>query len=371
MKKTLIFVAVLTALSLSLPSVAQPLMIAHRGGWTERVVIADDGTTSKEFVVPENSLAAVGMARRFGYAGIECDVRYTSDSVMVILHDRTLNRTVRNAADYTPLDKPVMVDKITFEQLRSDYVLASDDPSMRVPVPTLEELLAECKKEGMLAMLHSVHPESYALAQQMLGDEGWVAFDSYDKPLAEARKISNCLILLDPGKEKNQSVANTVRRLEKLGGRCGVSSMKRHLLTEEYCNAMRERGYQVQSSIFKTPHEVQALRNGVTILLTDFAILPDADRRPAMKLRKSNLDSSKPLDKQWRKQMECGALTLEIEFEGTVDIVLNGERRYSLTRAERNIDKFGSRFTEKAPSLRVEVLEGGVVHSLKANIYKY
>ena len=371
MKKILYIIALLSSLGVVAKSPDTPLMIAHRGGWTERTVTAPDGSSTKEFVVPENSVAAVGMARRFGYDGIECDVKYTKDSVMILMHDKTMNRTVRNAADYSKLKEPLRVGDFTFEQLRRDFVLASDDPAMRTPIPTLEELLTECKKHGMLAVLHSTLPESYAMAQKMLGDDGWVAFNSYDDTLAEARKISNCLILLDPGKQKNQTLENTFQRLENLGGRCGVSSMKRTLLTADYCRALREKGYEIQSSIFKTPHEVQALRNGVTILLTDFAKLPEAEKRPAMKLRKRNYHHSKPIVKQWSREVECGAITLEIDFVGTADILINGERRYSLTRNTRGTDRLGMRFIESTPSLEVSISNDGVIRSLKADVYQY
>ena len=371
MRKLLMIIALFAVAGVSAQSNNSPLMIAHRGGWTQRIFTTADGKTQKEFVVPENSVAAVGMAKRFGYAGIECDVQYTADSVMVIIHDKTINRTMRRAADYSPVTEPVTVSDVSFETLRREYVLASDDPAMRVPIPTLEELLTECKNQGMLAVLHSVLPESYVVAQKMLGDDGWVAFCSYDDVLAEARKISNCLILLDPGKQKNQSIDHTLQRLKLLGGRCGVSSMKRTLLTEEYCQALREGGYQIQSSIFKSPHEVQALRNGVTILLTDFAKQPEEKLDPIMRLRKRNRRVSQPINKQWSREVECGALTLEIDFVGTVDILLNGERRYSLTRLERGVDRFGMRFTECAPSLKVEISEDGIVRSLKADVYQY
>lgn len=371
MKRLLVIIGLLLAESIAAQSPTNPLMIAHRGCWTERTVTAEDGTTSKEFVVPENSVTGVAMAKRFGYDGIECDVRYTADSVMVLMHDNTMNRTVRRAADYSRLEESVRVEDVTFEDLRKNYVLASADPALRLPVPTLEELLLECKKQGMLAVLHSRHAGSYKMAQEILGDDGWVAFDGRDKCLVEARKVSNCLILLDPGRQKNQDINNTIRRLEALGGRLGVSSMKRQLLSAEYCKTLKEKGYQIQSSIFKTPHEVQALRNGVTILLTDFAKLPESDRKSAMKLRKRNYRHSRPINKVWSRTMECGALTLEIDFEGTANIILNGERCYSLVRNERGTDRLGMRFTEAAPSLKVEISENGVIHSLKADVYEY
>jgi glycerophosphoryl diester phosphodiesterase len=46
-----------------------PKMYAHRGCWSM--------TPSNEFIIPENSIPAVAMAKRMGYEGIECDVHYT------------------------------------------------------------------------------------------------------------------------------------------------------------------------------------------------------------------------------------------------------------------------------------------------------
>ena len=48
---------------------------------------------AKEFVIPENSVAAVAEAKRRGYEGIELDVRKTKDGVMVVFHDKALTHT--------------------------------------------------------------------------------------------------------------------------------------------------------------------------------------------------------------------------------------------------------------------------------------
>ena len=71
-----------------------PMAVAHRGCWLM------DG---EEFYINENCPAGVQMAAQYGYPAIECDVKYTLDSVMVIMHDATINRTMRNAADYSPI----------------------------------------------------------------------------------------------------------------------------------------------------------------------------------------------------------------------------------------------------------------------------
>ena len=62
------------------PSQSSLTLFAHRGCWSK--------SANGEFIVPENSLPAVAMAKTMGYTGIECDVHYTKDSVMVILHEK-------------------------------------------------------------------------------------------------------------------------------------------------------------------------------------------------------------------------------------------------------------------------------------------
>lgn len=242
-------------------------VFAHRGCWSK----TDEGV----FIIPENSTAAVRQARKNGYLGIECDVRYTKDKKMVVLHDSRLNRTVRRASDYSRLDKPVKLADLTFEELRRDYVLESEDPNLRTPVPTLEEILAECRKQGMIPMLHSSVEESYELAQKMFGDR-WVCFTtSYDK-LLKVRRFSNCMILLSI---KGGTAEEIIEKLEMIGGECGISSMNHSLYTESFCKAVTGAGYEVQASIFPTEEEAEALKNGITYILTDHRLYTRKEKR--------------------------------------------------------------------------------------------
>lgn len=98
-------------------------------------------------IAGENSLEAVALARRAGFRYIETDCRFTADSVMVIIHDATLNRTF-TMADGSPIEGKVAVKDLTFEQLRRDYRLKADRPQYRSVCPTLEEYLEKCKEEG-------------------------------------------------------------------------------------------------------------------------------------------------------------------------------------------------------------------------------
>lgn len=98
-------------------------------------------TNSRQFILcghrgsmataPENTLSSFAIAERAGVDEIELDVKVTRDGVLVILHDRTVDRT---AATPTPhLRTPV--EEITLDELRSVDLGAGEQ------IPTFEEAL--------------------------------------------------------------------------------------------------------------------------------------------------------------------------------------------------------------------------------------
>jgi glycerophosphoryl diester phosphodiesterase len=64
---------------------------------------------------PENTIVSFESAERVGVDEIELDVRTTVDGELVILHDRTVNRTAASASPY--LNVPI--EWLNFDQLRS------------------------------------------------------------------------------------------------------------------------------------------------------------------------------------------------------------------------------------------------------------
>ncbi len=90
---------------------------------------------------PENTVAAFEAAVRQGYDIIECDLKYTLDGELVVLHDKTLNRTARTA-EGTALGSPVKISEITLAVARAlDYGSWFSPDFAGEPIPTLAELL--------------------------------------------------------------------------------------------------------------------------------------------------------------------------------------------------------------------------------------
>ena len=124
-------------------SEAGPLVSAHRGG--------------PQPAYPENALATFEHALRYAPVLIECDVRMSRDSVLVLMHDATLERTTTGEGD---------VAARPFAELRA--LLLEDVRGVVTPfrIPSLGEALAwaEGRAVLMLDVKADVPPERVAAA---------------------------------------------------------------------------------------------------------------------------------------------------------------------------------------------------------------
>lgn len=333
--------------------------VAHRGCWLRE--------PDREFFIPENSTYGIEMAARYGYPAIELDVKYTLDNVMVVMHDGTINRTMRNASDYSRIDKPVRVSDMLFDDLKRDYVLESSDPAKRTPIPTLKEMLLACKKTEIIPMLHSKVPESYELAHKILGDR-WIAFDGNYPSMKYARSISNCLVLWDPDR---LTAEETIAKLQEIGGWCGMSTMKYDMQDASYIAAMQAGGCLTQSSIFPTPHEQRALRDGTDIELSDFYWYQTNGRKPVSTISETILLKAGDI---WQSPSintgDYSALTVEISFSGALELQVddhsdlgrNGGWQfaphiYQFEHHAYATEMMGLRLYKTSPSVRLIALE--------------
>ena len=350
--------AILLTLLLCSVAVAKstPTVFAHRGCWSK--------SNKGEFIIPENSVAAVAMAARMGYAGIECDVKKTKDGHLVVLHDKTINRTMRNAVDYSRVEGKVRLADLTFEEVRNNYVLESERQELRTAIPTLQEILVECKKQGIIPMLHSSVPESYKMAQDMFGDN-WICFTTEFQRLKDVRQYSNCTILYAV---EGGTAEEHISALKQIGGRCGVSTMNRRLYTPQYCKMLTDNGYIVQASIFKSPREVVAQRNGVTYQLTDFSIMPNS--KPHSKWAATGRKLAQNGEHSWSDSVECGAVKVDIVYKGTIEVQIN-DRTYTITRKTMGRDLIGNRFFDLAPRVKIKAINCAKIRKALTTVHKY
>ena len=103
---------------------------------------------------PEQVISSYKESYKRGLRNVECDVKFTSDGVPVLLHDNTINRTARNL-DGTELETDIYLRNLTFEQVRNnyDFGIYQGERFKGTKIPTLEELLRLCKILGMRIIL--------------------------------------------------------------------------------------------------------------------------------------------------------------------------------------------------------------------------
>lgn len=319
-----------------------PVVTAHRGGHIKGYI-------------PENSIAGIESAKRFGYTAVECDPKLTSDGVIVLMHDKTINRTMRLKDGYRKIEQKVKVSDCTFEELRSRYVLASEDPAQRQPIPTLEEFALECRRVGMKIMLHSQLREADLMVQRILGD-GWICFSNDLQLCLDMRSEGFKGLVLYSTEERD--VEKVIADLNRIGAPAGLSTMDKkkpqdRQLTPQYIKALRQAGFSVQSSIFKSPYEVDSVHDGCDMVLSDFYWLPAAGKSPSVQWKgPRTLKAGAVAEKTFDPVAEHGAVVLELEFKGTLDVEVCGHK-YSFDHKGFDSRLIGIRLYGKSPSVKI------------------
>lgn len=147
----------------------RPLIIAHRGASRE---------------APENTFAAFRRALELGADALEADVRLTADSVPVLFHDETLERTTNGTG---PLRA------IAWEQLRrldAGSWFAASFAGERVP--SLEEFLVWAQDQPSLRLVLDLKATAAIGAPSATGGlEEWVYLLLNRSPLLERTIIAS------------------------------------------------------------------------------------------------------------------------------------------------------------------------------------
>lgn len=103
------------------PASRRVIVVSHRGDWRN---------------YPENSLPAVENAIRMGVDMVEIDIALTADSVLVVCHDRTIDRTT---------DGRGRISQLTLDSIRRCRLRTGHGVGTVHRVPTLREMLELCR----------------------------------------------------------------------------------------------------------------------------------------------------------------------------------------------------------------------------------
>lgn len=139
------------------------LVVAHRGDWRN---------------YPENSIGAIESVIRMGVDVMELDLKKTSDGVLVLMHDRTIDRTTTGHG---------RVSEITYDSIAKCRLRTAHHAGVtHYRVPTLREALACCRDRIVVNV-----------------DQG---YEYYDEVLAIAEELDMADQVLIKGKKNRAEV---------------------------------------------------------------------------------------------------------------------------------------------------------------------
>ncbi len=121
------------------------MVVAHRGYWRS---------------APENSILAVKNAVEAGIEIVEIDVRKTSDGHLVVIHDKSLDRTTTGRGK---------VSEITLDSVKSVFLKTGVGGYTHYEVPTLREMMEFVATQNILVNLDKCWdylPEAYKVLKE-------------------------------------------------------------------------------------------------------------------------------------------------------------------------------------------------------------
>ena len=177
--------AVSPAMSAELSPKKSIVVIAHRGAHRE---------------VAENTPAAIRHAIELGCDYVEVDVRRTKDGVLVLMHDRSVDRTTNGKGN---------VKDLTYAEIRELTVGKSEK------VPTFDEALKLCRGKIKVYIDHKDAPPAEIVAaveRHQMVDEVFV-YSSFEA-LREFKRLNPKIWIMPPHPGTPEKIAAARRELK-------------------------------------------------------------------------------------------------------------------------------------------------------------
>ena len=128
---------------------------------------------------PENTLPAFVLAKKLGFNYVEADVAFTKDSMPVMIHDDTIDRTSNGSGTVGNLNYA--------DLLKYDFGSWKDAKYAGTKIPTFTEFILLCKNIGLHPYIEIKHNASYSKDQilqlvsivkqcGMIGKISWITY---------------------------------------------------------------------------------------------------------------------------------------------------------------------------------------------------
>lgn len=173
----------------------------------EQVLVAAHRATNPNY--PENSLAAIAESIRIGVDIVEIDIRKSKDGKLVIMHDKTIDRTTNGNGK---------VDNFNLDELKN-FRLKFNGEITKEQIPTLIEVLQLTKGKILLDVDFKLEDEAsvkqtFALIEKY-GMEDQILFFLYDYPETSQFQKLNKNIKIMPRAYSRKDV-RAIKKLEDI-----------------------------------------------------------------------------------------------------------------------------------------------------------
>ena len=166
------------------------VVASHRGDWRN---------------YPENSIPAIESVIRMGVDIMELDVKMTKDSVLILMHDKTIDRMTNGKGRVCD----ITYDSLMTFNMRRAHNIVTDT----LKVPTLREALLCCKDRILVNVDHAYpYYEQIVKLTEELGDAGQVLMkskSSIDKVNEDTQKYGSRMLympVVDVNKPKGKKL---------------------------------------------------------------------------------------------------------------------------------------------------------------------
>lgn len=346
---------------------------------TARRFIAHRGVHLGCTIAGENSLEAVELARRAGFACIETDVRLSSDGELVVMHDETLNRTVVHS-DGGELRAPVRIAETPLAALRRDFRLKARDPENRTRIPTLEEYLRACADAQLLPFIEckldgpaEVVLRVLELADGILGRGGYVMTSN-----GRVNRAIRGLGIHDVPLMDILYQAPSFADVAALGEVTVAISATRYGRAEHlaYVRQARRAGLATELHADDVESFTIAEDHGVDLVSTD-VLAPDLAPQARVVLS-TDLDDDalaatpdgRGLELRTPPRLAFGGLFLDLELEGACEVRL-GPQRFRLASAGPRRFRHQVLVFDAPAEFTVTTETGGRLRSLRLTVAEY
>lgn len=356
--------------------------------------ISHRGVHLKQRIAGENTIESLRLAKRVGFQCMEFDVRFTKDQKAVVIHDETINRTLRDL-EGNKLASPIYVKDLTFEQLRTEYVVYSENKKAKAIVPAFEEYLDGCNQYKIIPFIeikdHEISKAQYAylldLLDNIIGRQNYVV-TSNNKVNDKLRQMGHqnitvMGILYQTTFEHIQSWKNVIMAIS--ASRFKPDELRKHVLSANH------QGILTESHADTMDKYNLIVKNGIDFISTD-ALMPEGGSQGHV-IAQIDLDNEETkgfttngslsdaqirlqpgnyleIDVAQYKHLFLYGITLEIEFSGKCEYQ-SDNKVYILEAVGNDYFRYPVLLHKEAFKLKFNAIEACHITGLRLTITRF